>query len=1361
MRLLAGLKRKGVWRGKRTGHALRLFPFFAVLVGLFVLLADVQPAHALLGISGDAIIPWILAKTLYPVLGLFGWLTEKLFGILIDVAQYNDFLHAAAVERGWIIVRDVSNMFFIMVLLVIAFGTAFRIQQYRYNALLRQVIIMAVLINFSKLITGFMIDVTQVVMLTFVNAFADTAAGNLTTAAGLEKFLALDPNVQGDVSTLSVLTTVLFGLILVTILFLVTLAYVIILLMRIIALWLLTVLSPFAYVLNTFPGTKKYATEWWSNFWKYATIGPMLAFFLWLSLTISYNANLASQVKPNITPASTTAGSVTPAADNAPALASDGGAFSFVISKVGQSDNILSYMITIILLVASLGVAQKAGVAGGAVAGKLAGNIQTWPKILTGLTYGKTLQRPLEGLGRYAMAGVAMLNIPLASTGARAAHTKLLQRRDARRKKIEEQLAAIPLDTSYGRAWMRGMVQSTPLSAIPFVGRPLAEGVAGGLSKAAGLFGLKFNPEDAIKWGFLDGGGWDRKRWAMRVMPSAVPKFDRMVYQVARQPRARIGTLDHEELEALVMRFGEKTGLNDKNNPYHKIVNVLAMNQYLGQALKSVRQQGEDRKNTWTELRQFTAPATVPGVRPREGLWEDIVNNKLRDREGREYDPSDAIRKIRELGFEKEFEAQPRRRAREDQELPEEEEENRMADIDRVRYKATEELVAKRFGGNADAFYASDIYKLRPDLYMARPEYDQTARLQARQRRVEQRSTVTGEWQPDHLSGVKSAVSRGMQHKAASLAMDFAEAKKLGIVQSEGAAEAQLHGAQKAAAVGKLTEKYRQQLIADEPAMQARREGSKQRRIAEAQSAYDADVARIAEERYQALAADDKQKGVIHSSTRRRAEALAYAQSAAHPNLLKEKIRGIEAESTATNIDAETENFRRGLESATSLTLVNKARTGRDVRQLIRHGRAHDATAELSSENVDDLMANVPESVRTAAEQYIRANWQGGNKMSTEQVYREFLTELLATPNDKQTIGAFRMDPATAETVMSDLRRSVSNSQLSQADDDVEKIPLAGIRSFWERLSQGRQAEIEGFYRGRLDTEGKSEEAIGDEVKKAFFADALAAHRGADTGDLMTFNKEDANERDMAFLLHAAASGKRAMPRIETEKIEAPEVSVTEMLEGQPELPVASAPSGAERIIQARPAFAPRSDHNPIIAELRQQEVNPQLAEMEHLLRNLVNVERKNAEEQRRAGGKIDEQLQRNSAFLDELLKNPAFKAKPEDRDAARQVFAQIQDKIIRPALGAAARTTNVPRPKPLTPEQPAQGAGQTSGTRPVQAAPPARQGGFTAPIRTDTQGFSAPTTGRPPARPNRPPRPAPPSPEPPASSPPPEQQST
>lgn len=150
------------------------------------------------------------------IVRFLGWVIEALVfflgavlllevKILITIAQYNGFLSSTAVTNGWVIVRDLCNMFFIVVLLVIAIATILKIEMYHYKKLLGRLIIMAVLINFSKLICGLVIDFSQVLMMTFVNGFSAAAGGNFIQALKLEEIMNVKPEPGVPVSDWAIL----------------------------------------------------------------------------------------------------------------------------------------------------------------------------------------------------------------------------------------------------------------------------------------------------------------------------------------------------------------------------------------------------------------------------------------------------------------------------------------------------------------------------------------------------------------------------------------------------------------------------------------------------------------------------------------------------------------------------------------------------------------------------------------------------------------------------------------------------------------------------------------------------------------------------------------------------------------------------------------------------------------------------------------------------------------------------------------------------------------------------------------------------------------------------------------------------
>ncbi|MFH1875255.1 MAG: hypothetical protein ABH859_08775, partial [Pseudomonadota bacterium] len=300
-----------------------------------------------------------LNALLFLIASALGWIAMKIFGVILAISTYNQFVDSAAVNKGWVLVRDFCNMAFVVILLVIAFAQILRIQNYSLKTLLPKVLIAAVLVNFSKLICGLIIDAAQVVMMTFVNGYMGAAGANLVVGLGLTKLLQFNEDAaratagakknvvaSGDIFVALVLAIfILIGTIFVT--FFIAL----LLIMRIVVLWILVVLSPAAFLLSAVPFGKSYAGRWWNKFGWYVAVGPLMAFFLWLSLLVMSNPEeMIGSVK-----------NVEKDVDSAVGTA---------VLNVLQLGNITQAAIGLALLMGSLMVVQEAGGMAGSLAQK-------------------------------------------------------------------------------------------------------------------------------------------------------------------------------------------------------------------------------------------------------------------------------------------------------------------------------------------------------------------------------------------------------------------------------------------------------------------------------------------------------------------------------------------------------------------------------------------------------------------------------------------------------------------------------------------------------------------------------------------------------------------------------------------------------------------------------------------------------------------------------------------------------------------------------------------------------------------------------------------------------------------------------
>lgn len=381
------------------------------LVGSVALMAAATPNAAEACSITDLIsCIWLLLIKIFQVLvALMGWVLVLEIDALIRVAQYHSFvtpgpMAPSAVEVGWIVTRDLANMFFIVVLLIIAFGTILGSSTYHYEKNLPRLLIMAVVINFSKTICGIFIDMGQVVMLTFVNGFKEAAAGNFVNAFQINKLLALGEN-GGE--TFGLVVAMMFAFILTAIAVSVVLVMLVVLIFRIVVLWVLIILSPIAFLASAIPKGGDHYAQWWKEFKAQIIKGPVIAFFLWLSLA-SVQQSGGGLASKGFVPSSAASKSET---DTASQVGDDK-----IPSEAGAtSDVIMNMVIAICLMFAGLKFGNEVGGIGTGTANSIRNSVS---KAARGFaTYGaKRAAAPAMNL-----VGRGLAKVPLVGGLGRAA----------------------------------------------------------------------------------------------------------------------------------------------------------------------------------------------------------------------------------------------------------------------------------------------------------------------------------------------------------------------------------------------------------------------------------------------------------------------------------------------------------------------------------------------------------------------------------------------------------------------------------------------------------------------------------------------------------------------------------------------------------------------------------------------------------------------------------------------------------------------------------------------------------------------------------------------------------------------------
>ncbi len=124
--------------------------------------------------------PGCLALGSYSILYVSSWIlsiSASLFDYVIDFSLGMSviFKEFSAINKGWELLRNLINLFFILILVYISIATILRIESYGYKKLLGKLVIAAVLINFSMFFTKVMIDVSNIISIAFYKQINDRA----------------------------------------------------------------------------------------------------------------------------------------------------------------------------------------------------------------------------------------------------------------------------------------------------------------------------------------------------------------------------------------------------------------------------------------------------------------------------------------------------------------------------------------------------------------------------------------------------------------------------------------------------------------------------------------------------------------------------------------------------------------------------------------------------------------------------------------------------------------------------------------------------------------------------------------------------------------------------------------------------------------------------------------------------------------------------------------------------------------------------------------------------------------------------------------------------------------------------------
>ncbi|MBX4192183.1 type IV secretion system protein [Candidatus Parcubacteria bacterium] len=382
----------------------------------------------------------------------FAYVSAMFFNFAVAISL-NGFSYALQfINGGWTVARDIANLFFILILVFIAFTVMLNAETAGTMRLLVGVIFIALIINFSFFITRVVIDMSNIFAIQFYNAIeADPLSkslANVTTATGVLGSLAASGSglaksdakdltasimnvlqvqnlfstgsfqkyMQGKPSGFTTFITLTFIYVAAAILlWMLTIAFVVNgvkFLMRVVVLWLVIIASPLAFIAATLPQTRSWFNQWRDVLVSYS-LYPIVFMFIFLILTVVLKqlGNCPPVGSAGVAPSGCLVGDIFTSINS---LSSGGANPNFFVWLGAVIANIairLGFIIS--LLYIGMKVADSIGVMGAEFASNMGNRAGGWfkgavkygPGWMAGATYRRT-----------AGAGAAALDKSLAGT---------------------------------------------------------------------------------------------------------------------------------------------------------------------------------------------------------------------------------------------------------------------------------------------------------------------------------------------------------------------------------------------------------------------------------------------------------------------------------------------------------------------------------------------------------------------------------------------------------------------------------------------------------------------------------------------------------------------------------------------------------------------------------------------------------------------------------------------------------------------------------------------------------------------------------------------------------------------------------
>jgi len=232
-------------------------------------------------------------------------------------STYGGFVNNPAVQGTtdnpgvWNFMRNLVNLLLVLALVVIAIASILGIKKYSWQQILWKLVIVALLVNFSLVIAGMVLDTSNFLSYYFLNLAKvenQSISESISSSFDVEKISDADkydiPSVYGQTQTTTAgwgmgwgqFLLVAFALILIGLFAVIALLAVFLtMIVRSFIIIVLLCLSPIAFAAWIFPDTEQYWKMWWQQFIKWCTFPIIFGLMLYIGVFAVNNLGIENE----------------------------------------------------------------------------------------------------------------------------------------------------------------------------------------------------------------------------------------------------------------------------------------------------------------------------------------------------------------------------------------------------------------------------------------------------------------------------------------------------------------------------------------------------------------------------------------------------------------------------------------------------------------------------------------------------------------------------------------------------------------------------------------------------------------------------------------------------------------------------------------------------------------------------------------------------------------------------------------------------------------------------------------------------------------------------------------------------------